>query len=97
MEIGLKNILVEFWVKNHCCHCASIASMELAKRRRRSWHVGVVVGASGLGRRASGEAWHCLHAILRAKKKGGRFATLDVKYFEFKKYLIRLNSIKTVT
>ncbi len=38
-------------------------------KKASSWHVGVVVGASGVGRRASGEAWHCLHAILSEKKK----------------------------
>ena len=36
-------------------------------KKASSWHVGVVV--RGVGRGASGEAWDCLHAILREKKK----------------------------
>ena len=89
VKIGWKKILVELWMKTHCCHCASIASMELSKGN------GVVAACwRRAGRRASGVG--CGIACMQSwvKKKDGWFVTLDVKYFEFEKYLIRLNSIK---
>ena len=47
----------------------------IGKRRRRG------MLARRRGRRASGEAWHCLHAILRAKKKRWTIRDIGRKVF----------------